>query len=106
MQQQRQLKQHGKKDQLMSTKAIEKNTTLEPVVSPLSIQELGKVLAKHYGLTEGKYDVVIEFAIGMGAIGPTPETRVPGAMVGVRKIGLIPTETVTPLTIDLSETDI
>lgn len=89
----------------MSTKTIEENTPRKPVADPLSIQELGKVLAKHYGLTKGKYDVVVEFAIGMGAIGPTPETRVPGAMVGVRKIGLIPAETITPLTIDLSETD-
>jgi len=88
----------------MSTKKTRKKTTnLKPVENPLTIQELGKVLVKHYGLVEGKYDVLIEFGIGIGAVGPTPETRVPGAMIGVHKVGLIPTDTVTPLTIDASE---
>lgn len=87
----------------MSTKKKSKEIPPKPVESPLTIQELGKVLAKHYGLVEGKYDVLIEFGVGIGAIGPTPETRVPGAMIGVNKIGLIPTKTVTPLTIDASE---
>ena len=90
----------------MSTKKTKKETTLKPVDSPLTIQELGRVLVKHYGLVEGKYDVLIEFGIGIGAVGPTPETRVPGAMVGVNKIGLIPTDTVSPLTIDASEVEV
>lgn len=89
----------------MSTKKTQKEIPRKPVENPLTIQELGKVLVKHYGLVEGKYDVLIEFGVGIGAIGPTPETRVPGAMIGVNKIGLIPTETVTPLTIDASEID-
>lgn len=72
----------------------------KPVKPPMAIKELGEVLVKHYGLKEGKYEVLIEFAIGMGSAGSTPETRLPGVMVGLKSIGLVKTEQDGPLTID------
>lgn len=74
------------------------------VESPLTMKELTTVLIKHYGIHEGKYDILIEFQIGMGLIGPNENTKTPGAMVGVNKIGLIPSPPVdTPMTIDAAQ---
>ena len=63
-----------------------------PVESPLALSELATVLVKHYGLHEGRYDVIVEFQIGVGPVGPSLDKAIPGAMIGVSKIGLIPTQ--------------
>ncbi len=60
----------------------------EPVAPPLSMKELAAILVKHYGLTEGRYDLLVEFQIGAGGFGPTAESRVPSAFVGVSRVGL------------------
>jgi hypothetical protein len=52
------------------------------------MKELTTLLVKHYGLTEGRYDILIEFQIGVGAVGPSKESKVPGAIVGVSRIGI------------------
>lgn len=73
------------------------------VGNPLTMRELATVLVKHYGLHEGRYDLLIEFQIGMGLFGPNPEMTNPGAMVSVRKIGLIKSSPVdSPMTVDAS----
>ena len=54
----------------------------------LSMKELASVLVKHYGLTKGRYDILVEFQIGVGAVGPSEQSRIPGAMIGISKIGL------------------
>jgi len=71
-----------------------------PISSPLSMRELAAVLVKHYGLTEGKYDLMVEFQIGTGAVGPDKDSVVPGAMIGVSRVGLIPATKMGPNTID------
>jgi hypothetical protein len=67
---------------------------------PLSMRDLASVLVKHYGLTEGIYDLVVEFQIGTGAVGPDQGNLVPGAMIGVSKVGLVPTTKQGPNTVD------
>jgi hypothetical protein len=54
---------------------------------PLSMKELSQVLAKHYGLPPGKYDLRIEFQIGTGPVGPEND-RLPGMVLGIKSIGL------------------
>lgn len=71
-----------------------------PVDSPLSMRDLTGMLIKHYGLHEGKFDLMVEFQIGMGAVGPDPESVTPGAMIGLSRVGLMPTDTPTPTTLD------
>ena len=71
-----------------------------PISSPLSIRELATVLVKHYGLTEGKYDLMVEFQIGVGPVGPGKDSVLPGAMIGVSRIGLISATQLGPNTID------
>lgn len=63
--------------------------TLAPIESPLSMRELTVLLIKHYGIHEGTYDLLVEFQIGMGAVGPDPTSLTPGAMIGVSKVGLV-----------------
>lgn len=71
-----------------------------PVETPLSMQELSTVLIKHYGLHEGRYDLLVEFLIGSGPIGPDPAGLVPGVMLGVRHVGLMVANVNKPTTVD------
>lgn len=74
-----------------------------PVNAPLSLKELGAVLVKHYGLHDGLYEVMIEFQIGMGPVGPNPESFSPGAMIGVSRVGLMPAQVSGPTTLDAAK---
>lgn len=75
---------------------------IQPVAEPLSIHELGAVLVRHYGIHEGLYNVLVEFQIGVGPVGPK-ESLTPGAMIGVSKIGLMASTEAGPATVDASE---
>lgn len=61
-----------------------------PIGTPLSARDLTSVLIKHYGLHEGLYDLLVEFQISVGAVGPDPSSLSPGAIVGLGRIGLAP----------------
>lgn len=75
-------------------------TAPELVSDPLTMRELAVALIRHYGLHEGKYDLMMEFQIGVGAIGPDPVSQSPGAMIGVSKIGLTRSKADSPMTVD------
>lgn len=70
------------------------------VVAPLSVGELAAVLVKHYGLHEGQYDLQIEFQIGTGAVGPDPRSLLPGALIGLSRVGLVLSQATGPTTVD------
>jgi len=72
------------------------------VRSPLTIQEIGELLVRHYKLRQGLFDISIEFGVGFGAVGPKPQGVVPGVIVGVQKIGLIEVQAKGVNTIDAS----
>lgn len=74
----------------------------EPVEAPLSMRELAAVLVKHYGLHEGYYNLLVEFQIGTGPVGP-PSSVTPGAIIGVSKVGLMPASECGPMTVDAAE---
>ena len=76
------------------------NSISESVEAPLSIRELACVLVKHYGLHEGRFDLLVKFQIGTGAVGPDPAAPIPGAMIGVSRIGLMPSRTDGFTTVD------
>lgn len=73
-----------------------------PVAEPLPLNELGTLLAHHYGLTNGLYDLLIEYQIGSGNAGPDNAHLVPSVMVGAKSFGLIPVTIKGPNTIDAS----
>src|SRR5438552_2106842 len=55
---------------------------------PMSTPELATALIKHYELHEGRYNLLLEFQIGIGPVGVDLENPIPGAFIGVNKIGL------------------
>ncbi|HSI24782.1 MAG TPA: hypothetical protein VK952_04095 [Methylotenera sp.] len=69
----------------------------------LSLKELATLLVKNFGLTEGLFDLSIEFQIGVGGVGPDPATLIPGATIGVSKIGLQSTNEKRADTVDAAE---
>lgn len=82
----------------LPTDAVSRSFAL--IEPPLSIHELVPVLIKHYGIHEGFYDLVVEFQVGMGPVGPDPDALTPGAMIGVSRVGLKRSETPGPTTIN------
>jgi hypothetical protein len=82
---------------------ISQQQPITAVSEPLPISEIGKLLIKHYGLSEGLFDILVEFGVGFGAVGPRPEEIVPGVMIGVSKIGLINVEQKGPSTLNAAE---
>lgn len=64
-----------------------KNEDAQAGANALSIEELTAVLIKHFGYSDGKYTLAVEFQIGVGGVGP-PGQILPGAVVGLKSIGL------------------
>ncbi len=81
------------------------DSTTSPVLveEPLSLKELGAVLVRHYGLKEGLYEPMVQFMIGTGNVGPSPESVAPSAVVGVSKIGLFRVFAPTVNTVDAAQ---
>lgn len=84
----------------VSTEISSANPVPLSVDAPLSMRDLASVLVKHYGIHEGRFDLLVEFQIGMGAVGPDPSALTPGAMIGVSRIGLAPSRSDGPTTVD------
>ena len=74
----------------------------QPIIS-LKHRDLVEILIKHLDLHEGLYDLTFEFQIAVGAIGPSPELVLPGAMIGVKGVGLIKTDKSGPQTVDAAK---
>lgn len=66
----------------------------------LSLRDLAELLIKHRGLHEGLYNLAFQFQIAVGAVGPSPEAAVPGAMLGVSGVGLEKVDQAGPHTVD------
>ena len=67
------------------------------------LREITELLVKHHGLHEGLYDLALEFQIAVGAVGPDPASIIPGAMFGVRRIGIMKTERAGISTVDAAQ---
>ncbi len=70
------------------------------ILAPHELREITELLVKHHGLHEGLYDLALEFQIIVGAVGPDPSSIVPGAMFGIKRIGITKTEQPGLSTID------
>lgn len=87
----------------MPTNKIQSLASNIPVSDPLTLRELAEVLVKHYGIHEGNYDLALEFQIGVGQVGPEPESQLPGAMISISRIGLIQATDIRATTVDAAE---
>lgn len=81
---------------------IEPGLTPPPglVGEPLSARQLVEVLIRHYGLNEGRYELVLGFQIGAGPVGQQPGDRMPGIIIGLQSVGLAATKGGTDDAID------
>jgi hypothetical protein len=68
-----------------------------------AIKDVVTDLIKLHGYHDGLFDISVEFTIGVGNFGPTPELVLPGAIVSVSRIGLQPTPVVGPNTVNAAE---
>jgi hypothetical protein len=67
------------------------------------IKEVVADLIRARGYHEGLFDLGIEFSIGVGSFGPTPEQVAPGVVLGVGRIGLQRVMVVGPHTVDAKQ---
>lgn len=74
-----------------------------PSIDPLNMRQLTEELIRHHGLTEGLFDLLVEFQIGTGAVGPDKDRLLPGAMIGLARVGLSPAKVRGPNTLDAAE---
>jgi hypothetical protein len=65
-----------------------------------SLRELAEILIRHKGVHDGIYEVSVHFQVAVGAVGPSESTVLPGAMIGVSGIGLVPAMAPGPNTVD------
>ena len=61
------------------------------------------MLVKHFGYHEGLFDLAMEFQLGIGRVGPTPATQLPGAIVAISRIGLARADVLNPWTVDATK---
>jgi len=71
-------------------------------INQKTLKELATLLVKDAGLHEGNFDLSLEIQIAVGSLGPTPEQALPGALFGVKSIGLTRTEKPNVNTVDAS----
>lgn len=65
-----------------------------------SLRELAEILIRHKGVHDGIYEVSVHFQVAVGAVGPSESTVLPGAMIGVSGLGLVPAMAPGPNTVD------
>src|SRR5271170_2025705 len=71
---------------------------------PLPLKEAAELLVRHYGLREGLWEVALEMQVGVGQIsGATADAVLPGAAIGVSRIGLARVTAAGPLTVNAAE---
>ena len=67
------------------------------------MKELASLLVRHYGIRTGSFDLMVEYQLGTGAVGPDKDHLLPGLMIGIARIGLVPSPKPGPNTVDASE---
>lgn len=82
---------------------LQTGTVPVPLADPLNMHQLTQVLVRHYGLKQGLFDLLVEFQIGTGAVGPDKDRLLPGAMIGLARVGLSPAKVRGPNTVDAAE---
>ena len=68
-----------------------------------ALNDLAEILVRHEGIHEGLYDLTVEFQFAVGAVGPAPESLLPGAMVGISRIGIVQSPQAGPNTVDAAK---
>lgn len=81
----------------------EQPTSGLPLVNQKSLRELGVMLVRDAGLHEGLYDISFEIQVVIGTMAPGPSDPLPGALVGIKSVGLLRAEKAAPHTVDAAQ---
>lgn len=65
-----------------------------------ALRELTELIIKHQGIHKGFYELSVEFQMAVGTVGPSQELALPGAMLGVSRIGITQVPIQTALSVD------
>jgi hypothetical protein len=65
-------------------------------------KEIAELLVKNQGIHEGLWAIYVEFGIGAGNVGPSPEELKPAAIIPVMKLGIQRVEEPSNLSVDAS----
>jgi hypothetical protein len=79
------------------------NTNLHPNPEALSLRDLASMLVKHYGIREGLWEVAFEMQVLIGKLGPSAEKSLPGAMMGISRVGLTRAASPSEQTVDAGQ---
>lgn len=66
----------------------------------MELKELATLLIRHYGHSEGFFDLVVQFQIGTGSVSSSKEKAIPGAIIGLAGVGLKRVEHLGPNSVD------
>lgn len=69
----------------------------------LDTKEITRLLIKAMGVHEGHFMLSVEFAFTAGNVGPSPEQAMPGAIMGISRIGIVACDAAGPNTVDAAE---
>jgi hypothetical protein len=72
-------------------------------IAALSLRELNELIIKSKGLHEGLYDLAFEFQVAVGAVGPHADELIPGAMIGIKSIGIVESASEGAHTVDAAK---
>lgn len=71
------------------------------LLHPHDLREITELLIQHHGLSEGIFDLGVEFVYAIGPVGVGSEkTKMPGGIFGIKRIGLVTTDAANPAAVD------
>jgi hypothetical protein len=77
-------------------------TVATPAKYVYDFKEVTEALLRQEGISDGLWNVYIEFGIAAANMGPTPQDIRPAAIVPIMKIGIVQTNDRSNLTVDAS----
>lgn len=77
--------------------------TNQTLINQKSLRDLAAMLVRDANIHEGLFDISLEIQIAIGMMGPTTSDSLPGALVGVKSVGLLPAAKVNQHTVDAAE---
>ena len=75
----------------------------EPTQYIFSHKEITELMIQKQGITEGNWQLIMQFNLIGGNMGPSPAEAVPGAMMLITNMGLQRTNENGPLVVDASQ---
>ncbi len=75
----------------------------EPTQYTLSYRDLVTLLIRDAGVTEGEWALMLKFGLQGANIGPSDDSYIPSAVVGVTEIGLAKTDKPSNLSVNAKD---